>query len=167
MYQKKTTEEEKLYYHVCDRLENNLELVAYVMRDLGLKQKRSDILRKFRYLKFDKPKEENEYFLEFEQYFNRIKNLSQNEINYYKLEINNLEDEFKDRLDFTKEEKKLKVIKKDLEPLGFTETQIKLICFRELNIEEMYDKKIAKLNKKIRTLESKKNVIGVQQVLFS
>lgn len=170
MFQRNSTIEEKKYYKALERLDNSFEMLVIVFKDLGLKQKPWDIKRKLNVLKFNCPKEENNYYLEFEPYIDRIIDMSENEIRKYFLTSKIIQDDIKE-LNFKKEDNKLKEVQQDLQILGFTDKQCKLICFRELTIEEEYeiklakkDKEIVKLKTKVKNLENSKPIIK-QQIL--
>ena len=156
--------QETKFYKVLSRLCNSYELLVVVMKDLGHKEKRWDILRKLNQIKFN---DTNEYYLEFEKYFDRILLMSENEVRRYLLENPYIKDDLKE-LDFSREDRKLKSIKNDLSVLGFTESQCKLICFRELTIEEKYESELAKRDKAIVGLKAKlkKTKIVYQGSLF-
>lgn len=149
MYQKKISQEEEKFFKCLERLDNSYEMLSAVFKDLGLKEKRWDILRMIKYIKWDIPKSENKYYLIFEPYIEKVLLMSGNEIRSYYLKFSNLQDDFKeDEKDFQYLEK----IKKELIPLNFSEKQCKLISYREQCIIEKYENRLSKTSKDYQSL---------------
>lgn len=161
MYQKNISKEESNFYKCLERLDNSYEMLSSVFKDLGLKEKRWDILRMIQYIKWDIPKSQNKYYLRFEPYIEKVLLMSENEIRSYYLKFSNLQDDFKDD---DKDLQYLENVKKELIPLNFNEKQCKLISYREQCIIEKYEnrlnkqykayqKEIKRLNDKIKSID--------------